>query len=344
MKRSKEIEKELKDFWDISSFKFEAQYTVNRNGKGYFWNIRNPKDFALLLYPNQKRVTVGAPPGSEYEINESYFIHVFVAPEGVRERFDDDYVLFLDTKRNPPKRQVQEAKSSIYKLNKEYNSVKGIGLDSLKGAINRIATDINRKAETFIFELLQNADDYPISDNANVDISFQIIDEYLLFRHNGLPFKANNVRAICSVDAGDKAIDFEKIGYKGIGFKSIFKHSNYVLIDSGEFTFRFDEAYHLSAGKDTFWQLIPIWTEKSEIPEIINKELENRSNVNIVIKPEQGFEQLISYENTFNRIFKDERVLLFLRNVKELNFTGKDSAFIKKKDPKKWLISDLPSV
>lgn len=344
IRSNNEIENQLKKFWGISEFKFEAQYAINRNGKGYFWNLRNFQDYSLVLFPNQKRVTIGAPPGSKYEANETYFIKAFVAPIGIRERFNEDYVLFLDNKEDPPKKQVHEAKSFINKLYKEYNSVKGIGLDSLKGAINRIATDINRKPETFIFELLQNADDYPIKDNASVEISFQIIDEYLLFRHNGLPFRPNNVRAICSVDAGDKAIDFEKIGYKGIGFKSIFKHSNYVLIDSGEFTFRFDEAYHLEAGKDTFWQLIPVWTEKNEIPEILRKELENRANVNIVIKPEQGFEQLISYENTFNRIFKDERVLLFLRNVKELNFIGKDSSFTKKKDPKKWLISDLPSV
>lgn len=165
-----------------------------------------------------------------------------------------------------------------------------------------------------------------------------------MFKHNGRPFKSNNVRAICSVDAGDKAIDFEKIGYKGIGFKSIFKHSNYVLIDSGEYSFRFDEEYHLKKGKDTVWQLIPIWTNKTEIPEVVKSELIDQSNVSIIIKPEEGFEQLIAYENTFNKIFKDERVLLFLRNVNTLNFNGKNTSFIKTNDSGKWLVSDLPSV
>ena len=344
LRAEKEIEKELKEFWNVGKFEFEAQYAINKNGKGYFWNLRNTKNFSLILFPNQKRVTIGLPPNTNFEINESYLINTFVAPIEIRKRFNEDYVLFLDNKNNVPKKLVHEAKSFINQLYNEYESVKGIGLDSLKGAINRIATDINRKAETFIFELLQNADDYPNKENNTVEVSFQIIDKYLLFRHNGQPFKANNVRAICSVDAGDKAIDFEKIGYKGIGFKSIFKHSNYVLIDSGEFTFRFDEEFHLNAGRDTFWQLIPIWTERNEIPNIVKQELKTKSNVNIVIRPEEGFDQLIAYENTFNRIFKDERVLLFLRNVSALKFEGKNYSFVKTKDSNKWLNSVLPSI
>jgi len=344
MRRQIEIINELKNFWGVNEFSFEAQYAVNRKGNGFFRNLQKISDKSKIFLPNGSQLTVGVSKELKFEEDRSYLISVFVPNDEVRAKFDNEYTILLDTRKLPPKPLESAPESYVKSLEREYKSVIGIGLDSLKGAIKRISYDINRKPETFIFELLQNADDYPDKKIGCVVVSFKIVGEYLVFQHNGLPFSGNNVRALCSVDAGDKGYDFEKIGYKGIGFKSIFKHSNYVVIHSGGFTFKFDENYHRSKGIDTFWQLIPIWTDLSELPEIVQNQVSNNFNVTVIIKPEEGNSQLKSYEETFNAIFKDERVLLFLRHVEHFYFRGATTNIVKRRDSDSWIISKLDAV
>lgn len=344
MRKQTDVINELKTFWGIKEFIFDAQYAVNRKGNGFFRNLRKTSDKSKIFLPNGSQLTVGVPKELKFEEDKSYLISVFVPNDEITAKFENDYTIFLDTKKSPPKVIESIPESYVKSLENEYRSVIGIGLDSLKGAIKRISYDINRKPETFIFELLQNADDYPDRQKGRVVVSFKIVEEYLVFQHNGLPFSANNVRALCSVDAGDKDYDFEKIGYKGIGFKSIFKHSNYVVIHSGGYTFKFDENYHRTKGIDTFWQLIPIWTELSELPDNVQKQVSDNFSVTVIIKPEEGNSQLNSYEETFNTIFKDERVLLFLRHVEHFSFRGTSTNIVKRKDSNAWAISKLDAV
>ena len=344
IKNQKEIIKELENFWNIKEFVFEAQYAINKKGNGFFRNLRKKEDKSKVFLPNGNQLTVGAPNDLTFEEGKNYIINIFVPNDKILEKFENEYTIFLDTKKYPPITIETQPEIYVKSLENEYKSVIGIGLDSLKGAIKRISTDINRKPETFIFELLQNADDYPDKNKGRVAVSFKIIDDHLVFQHNGLPFSANNVRALCSVDAGDKEFDFEKIGYKGIGFKSIFKHSNYVVIHSGGYTFRFDENHHRAKGIDTFWQLIPIWTELSELPTSVQSQINETSSVTVIIKPEEGNNQLKSYEETFNTIFKDERVLLFLRWVEHFSFIGENSKIVRRKDSNTWAISKLDAV
>lgn len=344
MKKQSDIIKELKNFWGLENFTFEAQYAVNKRGNGFFRSLRKQTDKSKIFLPNGSILTVGVPKELKLEEDKNYSISVFVPNDDVRAKFENDYTILLDTKKSPPKPIESKPETYVKSLESEYKSVIGIGLDSLRGAIKRISYDINRKPETFIFELIQNADDYPLEKNGRVAVNFKIVGDYLIFQHNGLPFGANNVRALCSVDAGDKEFDFEKIGYKGIGFKSIFKHSNYVLVHSGGYTFKFDEQYHLSKGIDTFWQLIPLWTELSELPQNVQEQISDKFNVTIVIKPEEGINQLNEYEKTFNSIFKDERVLLFLRHVEHFSFRGPTRNIIKRKDLNSWAVSKLNAI
>jgi hypothetical protein len=117
-----------------------------------------------------------------------------------------------------------------------------------------------------------------------------------------------------------------------------------VVIHSGGYTFKFDEIYHRAKGIDTFWQLIPIWTELSELPENVQKQVSDNFSVTVIIKPEEGNSQLNSYEETFNTIFKDERVLLFLRHVEHFSFRGTSTNIVKRKDSNAWAISKLDAV
>jgi hypothetical protein len=196
--------------------------------------------------------------------------------------------------------------------------------ESVKGKLTRsieaISNEINTQAATFIFELIQNADDYPNSDN-NVQVSFEIKNDYLIVKHNGAPFEVNNTVAICDINEGDKRGEIEKIGFKGIGFKSIFKDCNLAYIKSGEYSFRFDEQKWRVEGRDLFWQITPINTDETKYQSLIGK----IDSVNLAIKPREE-EKLDQYRTTFKENFKDERILLFLRNIKEVHFNlGNDN-------------------
>jgi len=183
----------------------------------------------------------------------------------------------------------------------------------LTKALNSIQKEINKSPETFIFELLQNASDNPDKawDN-KVFVSIKISDNYLLFCHSGAKFTVSNVHAICSVNESDKSDSVEKIGFKGIGFKSVFKDCNFVFINSGGFSFRFDNSKFLTPKP---YQIIPIWTETIEVDkEIVETIIFKNSTVSIALKP-RNKEKLNEYHLILNKLFTDDRILLFLPNI-----------------------------
>ena len=131
--------------------------------------------------------------------------------------------------------------------------------------------------EVFIYELLQNANDYPQRDKANllkpVDVEFHITGEFLTFQHTGAYFNAKNVAAICNINDGEKTENVEAIGYKGIGFKTVFLDSDYVFLQTGTYTFRFDRSFSTSdeAPINTPWQIYPLWTEPKEVSSTVKQ-------------------------------------------------------------------------
>jgi hypothetical protein len=362
MKNRADLIEELRNFWAVNEFVFEAHLVRKGNGKFAFRDFRKLTDKSPINWPDGSPLSVGLPVGYELKENCNYVVTLFVPKDDVRKNFHSDYTVLLDTKKSPPTLVDTGPKAIVESIERDYRSVTGIAVNTLSGAVRRISYDINRKPETFIFELIQNADDYPlISTEINpngshdifslfltkrndVNVSFKISNGYLIFKHNGQPFNERNVKALCSVDAGDKSSDINKIGYKGIGFKSIFKHSDYVLIHSGGYTFRFDKKHHSNIGKDIFWQLIPIWTDSATLPHAIQEELSDNQGVVIVIKPEEGQNQLKTYEETFEGVFKDERILLFLRHVRSFYFKGIRSQLSIDDFSEKWIISELDEI
>lgn len=344
MKSARETEKELLDYWQVSKLKFLAHYAINqKNGIGFFRDIRK-EDGSKCIFPDDTQVSIGIPPSLSFDIEKEYIIHAHIAPDDKREKRGTDYLLFLDTKSNPPRESNLNPQEYVGKIRNEYMSARGIAKESLIGSLKRLSSETNKKPETFIYELLQNADDNPDRTRIKVNVRFIITENNLILIHNGQPFNQKNVYGICSVAAGDKEVDINKTGYKGIGFKSIFKHSNYVWIHSGGFSFRFDEEYHTRGGNVTFWQVIPVWTDINEISEDKNKPEITNAPVAIVIKPKDGKKRLIEFEQIFNRVFKDEKVLIFLRNVDSISFSGPESNFVSNKSPQKWEKSELLSI
>ena len=205
--------------------------------------------------------------------------------------------------------------------------------DQLSKSIETITSEINKSPETFIYELLQNADDYPVKGQP-VRVGFEVKSDLLLFTHTGKVFEVNNVHAICGVNEKDKSEDTEKIGFKGIGFKSVFKDCDYVLINSGGYRFRFDKNAHLTK---TYWETIPIWTEKEGV-QIINAEFWNQP-VGILLKPRDKdllHNVEFGYAKILKSIFEDDRILLFLRNIDEVLVKENGIELACSKDFKNW--------
>ncbi len=84
----------------------------------------------------------------------------------------------------------------------------------------------------FVFELIQNAAD---ADATEVD--FRLFAECLHFVHNGRPFDARDVEAICRIAEGTKSDDVSKVGKFGIGFKSVYNYTSRPEIYSSGFSF-----------------------------------------------------------------------------------------------------------
>ncbi len=183
-------------------------------------------------------------------------------------------------------------------------------------ALNDIVHSIFGDAARIGYELLQNADD---ADAKNA--TYVLLDKYLIISHNGKHFNHDNIEALCRYGANQvenileedsKQKDINKIGYKGIGFKSVFNIADKVYIFSKEYSFRFDKSHW--GTKVMPWQITPIYTEGGDIPIEIQPFLDFE-NVNFVIELRTGLDIEKEVEKEIVKAIKKEEIILFLRNV-----------------------------
>ena len=106
--------------------------------------------------------------------------------------------------------------------------------DKDKENLLRMVTESAYSKEThYVLELIQNAED---EDSKN--ITFTITDDYILVENDGEPFSADDVFSICSAGQTRKE---NKIGFFGIGFKSVFNITKNPQIISGKYNFSVHE-------------------------------------------------------------------------------------------------------
>jgi hypothetical protein len=293
---------------------------VNFNSKESFINIRN-SNFVPLTYVGQGNEHIGKKLKIEIKEKHSYTLErgwyefkIKLGDEKLRRYLNNPTLPTIDLSFEPKIFQPKE-KDFVYKL---YNRKANQSLETDRGNIQSlkiIEREINRVKEAFIYELLQNADDYPLL-NKKVDVKIYTTTNRFVFSHNGSPFKFNNVYALCNINDGDKQDDADKIGYKGIGFKSVFAYSDKVLVKSGKYIFKFDKN-HPDFQREKPFQIIPIWVDNLSLL----KELPITENVNIVIEAKQGNSQIEEWKELLNGIFSQESstpVILFLRNIRNV--------------------------
>jgi hypothetical protein len=147
----------------------------------------------------------------------------------------------------------------------------------------------------YALELIQNAED----ENSS-SITFIFNDDTVSIINDGRPFNEKDVWRICSVRPGEKK---KKIGFFGIGFKSVFNITERPQIISNGFNFEIENYIYPKS--------------RSSVPE----------NLKDYYSPEKGAIFILPYgpssapqELIQNFNLLDDKILLFLENLKELKF------------------------
>ncbi len=204
--------------------------------------------------------------------------------------------------------------------NRQIESDKEYMLDSLAGGIDRLQKAFPRYG-SFLMEFVQNAD-----DACSSSLKIEILNNQLLISNNGLPFEEENVKSICKVGRSSKTPK-DYIGYLGVGFKSVFLISESPEIHSGNYHFKFSKKEWVDA-IHTPWQIIPIWIEN---PSISNND-EYKTKFLIPLKELKLLDKIKEEVSPFHL---NDRILLFLRHVKEIHINNSEdnkSRTIKKSD------------
>lgn len=187
--------------------------------------------------------------------------------------------------------------------------------EMISNLLDTVSSDIYSESQRFIFELIQNADD-AASGNEN-EMQFDFHSDCLIISHNGRPFDETDIKAITHAGKGTKESDQTKTGYKGIGFKSVFGKSDKVHVFSDGYNFRFDRKFikQSANGVKMPWQIIPVWTEKDELPESSKAILSNGYNVCTVVE----LKSTNGLHNDLNELLSNGKILLFLRRIVKIS-------------------------
>lgn len=92
----------------------------------------------------------------------------------------------------------------------------------------------------FVYEILQNADDYGATE-----VFFRLSKNELVIEHDGKAFQEENVKAITYFGRSTSRDDFLKAGRFGVGFKSVFAFTATPIIISDNEHFRIHGLYRI---------------------------------------------------------------------------------------------------
>ncbi len=160
----------------------------------------------------------------------------------------------------------------------------------------------------FIYEILQNADDYGATD-----VSFQASSKELIVEHNGQPFTTENVKAISYIGKSTSRDDLVKEGHFGLGFKSVFAFTATPRVFSNDEHFEIHGLYRLRELPYT----ADLARSMTRFVFPFNHEQEKPDFVDDHIPPEKAYERIRNRLKQLNMA-----TLLFMRNVLEIKWAA----------------------
>ncbi|MDR2407067.1 MAG: hypothetical protein LBE13_03005 [Bacteroidales bacterium] len=327
---------------------FIGQFTQNKDGSFAIRDIRRSDFSKLILQNGKEQQAIVYHPKITQPKDGKYYEFSWILNNVCK----DEYIYLFKVDETKPIKEIS-ARNLIAKLNEDIMSYPaGAGqkivkmLDTLKNQLTASGKEI------FIYELLQNANDYPNVVKGNkemVDVEFHITRDSLLFLHSGAEFNERNIAAICSINDKEKTDNKETIGYKGIGFKTVFLDNNYVYLQTGKFSFRFDREETKDI-VDTPWQILPIWTKYTELTaseRYVFTNAENKFRVKFALRPTNEKtlrDSSQNYERMFHDVFQNERVILFIPNLSSVKvfYSNKpEPDLVCRCDSDHWQVNDF---
>ena len=350
--KTDEVKKLVED-WKIGNNSITGQYYFNKDTNHYGFRYIATKTFNELTYLDGTDVEIVlVEPVSQLTLNEFYEFRWRIVES------DDERGYKMALPENPMFQSIKP-KELVDRLYAVWANCDPTISNQMKNTMKMVSTQLTASSDgTFIYELLQNANDYPIEDaDGNVtpvDVEFHITSDYLIYRHSGDFFSPRNIAAISKLAAGEKKAVKNAIGYKGIGFKTIFNGNDYAYLRTGDYSLRFDESSRVS--RDDPWQIMPIWTDSRTIDPKVKQLFEkgkDRFRVQMAIRPKDSSmlrgEDKRAYNNLFLDIFKDEKDILFVPNLHSVQIfidglpkkkcTKKSGSWVLTHEPYKYVFS-----
>lgn len=337
-------EKDLFEIWGVSGCNFIGYYHFDETKNlSTVDDIRKPNFAKIPYYPNdpdKNPISIpfngeikGITPGDYYLFNWRLSGN----------NPDNPYEIYIDFHFQPQPIRPQWFIDQLFA--DRYND-KSKNFESSANFLDTLSKQLSAKESTFIYELLQNANDYPVN-GVPVDVEFHITDKYLVFMHSGDYFNVRNISGICGINEKEKSANIKTIGYKGIGFKTVFLNNHYVYIKTGDYSFRFDKKASKIKRLEAPWPILPVWTPEDEVePEIasIFNAANNKYRVKIALKPDNPailHTGRKNYEALFRDVFDDSNLILFIPNIRSVKvyingILERDCVI----DEAKWLVSD----
>lgn len=218
----------------------------------------------------------------------------------------------------------------------------------------RIVEDYNNENKNIdeyngrqLLEMIQNANDE--SDTLKAKKVFIKVDENgLIIANNGNAFSLGGVESLMYSDLSPKTMEENKVGKKGLGFRSILNWSKEIYIASYDLHLKFSEQHAASF-------LQSVLEEKPEIKETLKRKTKKNIPISVLRCPYietdpskkkfANYDTVIElslkddetiYESIINQIEKDivPEVLIFLNKLEEIEVETPEShfQFIKKEN------------
>ena len=344
-------EQELFDMWGVEDCKCIGYYHYDEESEVYIVDdLRKPNFDHIPYYPGDKEkkpIRISYPHEIRgIELNDYY---LFTWKLSHRNKYNP-YEIYLDFNTQP---KAINPKWFIDTLFDDRHNDKSKNFGSATNFLDTLSKQLSAKESTFVYELLQNANDYPV-EGCSVDVEFHITDNYLLFLHTGDKFNVRNISGICGINEKEKVANKKTIGYKGIGFKTVFLNNHYVYLRTGDYSFRFDEGETPEkkvGGKikrlGAPFQILPIWTKHNEVAKEVNDIFDNSGDefrVQIALRPDNKILLHIgknSYENLFREVFSDSNIILFIPNINSVSvfINGKKERACFRNN-EEWIVGD----